>query len=955
MPRSVTCFLTSLVGLFALVTGLPAQELLLTEFMAGNVQTLTDSEGDSFDWIEVYAAGSQPVQLAGWSLSDRVDEPRRWVFPEMELAAGEFLIVWASGKDRRDPASELHTNFKLSRKGEFVGLFSPDGTAATFFGAQYPGQQYDATYGLSMQTETQEIVSVGASARILVTQRRSDLPANWFDPDLDDSQWMSATTGIGYDTREEPVYTADFIQTDVQELMQGKNASVFVRIPFDVKDPEAVGPLTLRALYDSGFIAYVNGVEAMRANANRDAANSRATSRRSTDEVLEFESFGLEVPPGVLREGTNILGVQAQNDEPASPDFLFVPILETRTISDVDTDAQTYFATPTPGLPNPAVGQAGLAAEPRASVAGTHFSGTLQVALTVDSADAVIRFTLDGSVPTEDSPLYTEPFEFQEVTRLRARNFEPGLVPSWYLHEDYLAIDESLLSFNSNLPLFVITTFGRGTSNDLQRPMHLQVIDRDGSGRASLNGPRHYAGHGLIKQRGSSTRNLPKKSYGFEIQDEIGDDEPFAVLDLPAESDWVLQGPSTDFAMMRNAVAYELSRRMGRYAPRTRYCEVFVHAPGLEAERGPLSPVVTQEDYAGVYVLTEKIKRGKDRVDVDPLRPDHIEEPKVSGGFMLKIDPPDPGEPTIQAGAVELNLVYPKADEIVPEQTDWIRNYLNGMWDALGADFTVPVEDVTERAYAAFMDVDSWVDHHILNEFTKNADGQKKSSYFSKREGEPVVYGPIWDMNLSLGHADAGGWSGPRLFHWWGKLFQDPAFVRRYLERYLEHRDGALNTATLTEIIDGFVVDLQEAQLRDFERWEGPYLTWNRNVGEWEQAVAHLKRWIPVRLGWLDTALPAELAMLEGGGLQQPGDLTQDAVLNIGDPVALVTFLFTGGATGLPCESDDGNQQLTDANGDGRTDISDAVQLLNFLFLGGDPHVLGRDCVAITDCPPGCQ
>lgn len=960
MQRSSKYVFSSLVCLSIAVAELPAQDLLLTEFMANNVETLTDKDGERSDWIEVYAAGDAPIQLAGWSLSDLVEQPDLWVFPEMELAPGEFLVVFASGKDRRDPEDELHTNFRLSRGGEFLGLFQPDGTAATFFGTEYPGQQFDASYGLTMQTETRDVVPAGAAARLLVTVRRSDLPSDWFDPDLDDSQWVSATTGIGYDSRAadspaERVYPADLIQTDVGELMEGKNASVFLRIPFDVTEPAGLGTLTLQAKYDSGFIAYVNGVEVARGNADRDAVNARATSPRSVDEVLEFQPFKLEVPPGLVRAGRNVLGIQAQNDEPASPDFLFVPVLQATTVSGVNVDEKTFFAFPTPGLPNPTAGQSALAQEPRASVESTHFVGSIEVELTADSADAVIRYTVDGTVPTEESSLYTEPLHFTEITRLQARNFEPGLVPSWYLHEDYLAIDQSVAGFSSDLPLFVISTFGLGTSNNLHRPMLMQVIDRDSNGRSFLDGERHFIGHGLIKQRGSSTRDFPKKSYGFEIQDRIGEDDETALLGLPADSDWVLQGPSSDYSLMRNAVAYELGRRMGNYAPRTRHCEVFVNVPGGENERGPLSPVVTQEDYAGVYVLTEKIKRGKDRVDVDKLGLDDAEEPEVSGGYMLKIDPADPGEMTILGGGIELNLVYPKADEISTPQTEWIVGYLNDMWDAMREDFSQPVADISERAYAQFLDLDSWLDYHIVNEFAKNADGTKKSSYFSKPEGEPIVYGPLWDMNLSLGPHDPVGWSGPKLFHWWGQLFQDPVFVRRYVERYSQHREGALNSETIFEIVDGFASQLQEAYVRDFERWEEPFFQharWQRNASEWAPAVEDLKTWVTARFQWLDAAWLAELT---SGGPIQPGDLDQNAVLNIGDPVALVTFLFSGVGVALPCGTQEANRQLADGNGDGRMDVSDAVHLLNFLFLGGAPHDLGRECVAIADCPVVCQ
>ena len=116
----------------------PAQDLLITEFMASNDDGLRDEEGESSDWIEVHNSGLEPVNLDGWYLTDSAANLRRWGFPPAIIAGGEFLVVFASGKDRRDPAGPLHTDFQLDADGEFLALVSPAGEIAHEYSPEYP-------------------------------------------------------------------------------------------------------------------------------------------------------------------------------------------------------------------------------------------------------------------------------------------------------------------------------------------------------------------------------------------------------------------------------------------------------------------------------------------------------------------------------------------------------------------------------------------------------------------------------------------------------------------------------------------------------------------------------------------------------------------------------------------------------------------------------------------------
>jgi hypothetical protein len=333
------------------------------------------------------------------------------------------------------------------------------------------------------------------------------------------------------------------------------------------------------------------------------------------------------------------------------------------------------------------------------------------------------------------------------------------------------------------------------------------------------------------------------------------------VLGLEADSDWVLYGPHTqDDSLIRNAFMYGLSNQVGRYAVRTRFCEVFV------SEGATLGSA----DYVGLYVLMEKITLGEHRVDVEELTPDIVEEPEISGGYIFKIDRLDPNDQGFTAGNQQLAYVDPKEEDMVkrPEQAAWIKEYIDAFGDALGSeDFADPV-----NGYAAYIDVDSWIDHHILNEFAKNVDGFRLSAFFFKPRGGKIQAGPIWDFDLSLTrHREPGGaegWSTSRFsVLWWVRLFEDEAFEDRMRSRWRELRQGAFQLENLLSVVDSMADEIREAQARNFERWNIIFggTTWQ------EDEIDRLKTWITQRVAWMDGALVKPPELSHPGGPVAPG------------------------------------------------------------------------------------
>ncbi len=179
--------------------GLKAQNLVITEFMAANTSGLKDEDGEFSDWIEIYNPDPQPASLRGWYLSNDPKNVTQWMLPDLALPAQSLTVIFASGKDRRDPTRKLHTNFKLNRDGEYLALTRPDGhTIASEFAPAFPRQLSNISYGPTMNARLDRLVPADATARVFwPDDGRFD--ATWTRPDFDDATWGTVQMGLGFD------------------------------------------------------------------------------------------------------------------------------------------------------------------------------------------------------------------------------------------------------------------------------------------------------------------------------------------------------------------------------------------------------------------------------------------------------------------------------------------------------------------------------------------------------------------------------------------------------------------------------------------------------------------------------------------------------------------------------------------------------------------------------------
>jgi subtilisin-like proprotein convertase family protein len=424
------------------------------------------------------------------------------------------------------------------------------------------------------------------------------------------------------------------------------------------------------------------------------------------------------------------------------------------------------------------------------------------------------------------------------------------------------------LLFSSNLPIITINTFGQLITDPVRITAQMGIIDNGAGNENYLTDlPNNYNGFVSIEKRGSTSATFAQPSYSFETEDSAENNLDVSLLGMPAENDWILYGPYNDKSLMRDALIYRLSNDLGRYASRTKFCEVTLN-----------------NSYQGVYVLLERIKQDSARVHISPLQAGDTTGDQLTGGYILKIDKFD-GEQVdyftshylpCNDSTVWQHIYFqyhdPSPAEIVWQQKNYIESFVDSFEDALAdPGFEDPIS-----GYRKYADEFSFIDFALLNEISKNVDGYRWSTFFHKDKASKngkITMGPVWDFNLAFGNADyyngaytdGWQWDFPCPFEdgglnpfWWHQLLQDPVYNANLQCRWKELRSSAFSLDHLDALIDSFATLLDTAQQRHFQKYPilGTYVWPNAYYPPtYAEEIDTLKNWIAARVAWMDEQL----------------------------------------------------------------------------------------------------
>ena len=348
-----------------------------------------------------------------------------------------------------------------------------------------------------------------------------------------------------------------------------------------------------------------------------------------------------------------------------------------------------------------------------------------------------------------------------------------------------------------------------GDSNEVKAK--IQIYDNDAHHNQLSQKPKKTL-YAKVKIRGNSTKMVPKKQFKLNITNKnYTKEKKTGMLGMPESEEWVLNAPFEDKSLIRNALAYQIGREIMPWAPQTKFCEVFYRE---QDDKGAMS-----DYYKGVYLMIEPIKRGKDRINIDKSDPDYNQT-----SFIVQQNTTR-GETSIANSFGKENYLYdypfiieyPKRS-LTDGQQEYIEKTLSLFEHSI-------FKDKKDREYEKYIDVDSFVDYFIINEFLNNTDAGLLSTYLYKDFGSKIYAGPIWDFNACLGNSnllspyyDYQGFYMSRTSIY-GKLLEHKEFTRKVIERYRLLRKSYLSDDRLLAQVDQLVKSLGNAPERNFKKW----------------------------------------------------------------------------------------------------------------------------------------
>jgi len=669
-----------------LVNSMDAQSLKINEVMASNQTTISDEDGEYSDWVELYNADSSAINLNGYSLSDDLDTLDKWQFGDISMVPNEFLLLFASDKNRQGNLDYWNTIINW-------------------------GDEWKYTPGTS------------------------EPPSDWTSLDHNDSEWLSGPTGIGYGDNDD--------ESEIDPVI-----SLYARKIFLVENLDNVIDLIFHIDFDDAFVAYINGTEIARANIGQSGSPPTYDEPARNDgfEARIYQGgyprkFCIHGFQSLLNEGENILAIQVHNLGESSSDMTLIPFLtlqlnsgenasrppdilnlttsnfhtnfkikssgELLILSDdqgniVDSiftrliptdisrgrkpdggDNWLYFGQPTPGSENNTQGSDSLISgvEPQFSHAGGFYNVPLQLSMTSVLPDVSIYYTIDGSDPILSSKVYSEPISIASTAVIRARlisstNFNSETVTSTYF-----------INEQKSLPVFSISTDpdnlwadgGIYVGNlDREIPIYIEMYEKNGDLAF-----RHNAGAEVF---GSGSSGFDQKSLSIFFRNVYGVGELNYKLfpDLPfvKYESFVLRNGGNDWwsTLIRDALS----------------SNGLMEGTNVDYQEYRPSIVYLNGEYWGIHNIREKVN-----------------EHYIKDHFYVAED--------------SLDMLQYK-EEIDPEIIHGDREHYNMLIDYLENNSLVGDENF--NYVALLLDIDNFIDYQIVEIYCANIDWPANNNKF---------------------------------------------------------------------------------------------------------------------------------------------------------------------------------------------------------------------------------
>lgn len=589
----------------------------LSELSQTNMAVIADEDGDFSDWLEIRNNGASSVNIEGYGITNDPLEPFKWVMPSYDLAPGEHKLIWASGKDRIPVVDHFETIIAANDMWSYI----------------VPTSEPNASWR-----------SPGATGL---------------------AGWLSGAGGIGAGDSDDGTTIAS-------------PTSVFMRKTFNITDISTIENLFFYMDYDDGFVAYINGVEIARASLGSTGVitpfNTLASANHEANGYqgipLNMFTVNLLALPNLLVNGENVLAIQVHNVSTNSSDLtsnaflaagvtttvmqyapalawmnLTAPIawhtnfemstgdqimlsLPTGAPADLVTVPQMnvdysynhsglswcFSTAPTPGAINSAVCYSSFLTKPIIDVPAGIYGGGQIVSISTTSVNAVIRYTLDGSIPIETSTVYSTPLDIPVTTVVSARAFsiDNSVLPSptekntYVINEAYVGLPVISIStdnanlYDTNTGIYVLGPpdyntnypyFGSNIWEDWERFSYMEYIATDST--------QKFEGCIGLKIHGGWSRAQPQKSFRVKCRDEYG----FKNIQYPLIPDKPNVTEYKNFNLRNGGNDYDGSRMRDAFMQRL--------TKGTHADYMGYTPVIVflNGEYFGEYELREVLNK----------------------------------------------------------------------------------------------------------------------------------------------------------------------------------------------------------------------------------------------------------------------------------------------------------------------------------------------------------
>ncbi len=391
--------------------------------------------------------------------------------------------------------------------------------------------------------------------------------------------------------------------------------------------------------------------------------------------------------------------------------------------------------------------------------------------------------------------------------------------PLRYIDEDFTVQE----GFHTNLPIVILSMEGeladyKGfhdqeeylTGEEPYIKGHISIIDGGKFDNCITDQPAAQSGL-LIKKRGHTSYNFEKEQYLLKLRTAEGLENDVDILGMGAHDSWILNGSMADKSMIRNYLAYRISSEVSDVTPDSQFCEVVFQDGGNYI-------------YQGLYLMMETAARDVNRIPID-----QFQEKNLYTSYIIRRDRFTHFDKMLNtwgrtSGLSEewIGLKYPSEERITDAALHFIEEDFSGIERVIYSDR----EDVF-RTYDKYIDIDSFADYFLLNEYFGNYDAGMHSTYMYKNSGEPLKIGPVWDFDQAMNNYSMEEMETATMAFqerpFFERFCKDIRFVDLLQSRYAQLRKTTLSHEHVCEVIDEITDYIRSAREREWYRWAADY------------------------------------------------------------------------------------------------------------------------------------